>query len=178
MFEKKAASSAAAFAGGVPADLPESGREYVDRVWPHAAEAAKTLGVPAHFLVAHSALESGWGKHEIRLPDGSSSYNVFGIKAGSGWRGATVEVASTEYEDGVARGVRDTFRVYGSYGEAFQDYARMLRDNPRFADVLGQRDGARFAQSLQRSGYATDPGYADKLTRIIGGTTLKEALAA
>jgi flagellar protein FlgJ len=54
----------------------------------------------------------------------------------------------------------------------------MLRDTPRYADVLGQQDGARFAKSLQRSGSATDPGYADKLARIIGGTTLREALAA
>jgi flagellar protein FlgJ len=177
-FEKKAASSAAALAGGAPAEVSGNGREYVDRVWPHAIDAAKTLGVPAHFLVAHSALESGWGKSEIRLPDGSSSYNVFGVKAGSGWQGPTVEVATTEYENGAARNVRDKFRVYGSYGEAFQDYARMLRGNSRYADVLGQQDGARFAQSLQRSGYATDPNYADKLGRIIGGATLREALAA
>jgi flagellar protein FlgJ len=177
-FEKKAASSAAALAGDASADAPANGREYVDRVWPHAAEAAKTLGVPAHFLVAHSALESGWGKSEIRLSDGSPSYNVFGVKAGSGWQGPTVEVTTTEYENGTAHRVRDKFRVYDSYGEAFQDYAKMLRGNSRYADVLGQQDGARFAQSLQRSGYATDPGYADKLGRIIGGTTLREALAA
>lgn len=177
-FEKKAASSAAALAGDAPASAPGSGREYVDRIWPHAVEAAKTLGVPARFLVAHSALESGWGKSEIRLADGSPSYNVFGVKAGSGWQGPTVEVTTTEYENGAAHSVRDKFRVYGSYGEAFQDYARMLRGNSRFADVLGQQDGTRFAQSLQRSGYATDPGYADKLGRIIGGATLREALAA
>jgi flagellar protein FlgJ len=159
------------------AGVPASGREYVDRVWPHAVEAAKTLGVPPHFLVAHSALESGWGKSEIRLADGSPSYNVFGIKAGSSWQGPSVEVATTEYEDGAAQNTRAKFRVYGSYDEAFQDYAGMLRGNARFSDVLGQQDGQRFAQSLQQSGYATDPGYADKLGRIIGGTTLRQALA-
>ncbi|MDR2787051.1 MAG: flagellar assembly peptidoglycan hydrolase FlgJ [Candidatus Accumulibacter sp.] len=178
-FGQRAANSATPLAGGAAAaDVPESGGEYVDRVWPHAVDAAKTLGVPPHFLVAHSALESGWGKSEIRLPDGSPSYNVFGIKAGSGWQGPTVEVATTEYENGAARSTRDKFRVYGSYGEAFQDYARMLRGNSRFSEVIGQQDGARFARSLQRSGYATDPNYADKLGRIIGGTTLREALAA
>jgi flagellar protein FlgJ len=182
LLEQRAASSAGSFAGrveraaGVATDVPENGREYVTRVWPHAVAAAQTLGVPPHFLVAHSALESGWGKSEIRLPDGSSSYNVFGIKAGSGWQGRSVEVPTTEYVDGVARTTREKFRVYGSYGEAFQDYARMLSGTSRFSGVLGQQDGAQFARSLQQSGYATDPNYANKLGSIIGGTTLRQAL--
>ena len=133
--------------------------------------------MPPHFLVAHSALESGWGKSEIRLPNGASSYNIFGIKAGKSWQGPSVEVPTTEYVDGVAQSTRARFRVYGSYSEAFQDYAKLLRGNSRFSAVLGQQDGAQFARSLQQSGYATDPGYADKLGRIIGGTTLRLALA-
>jgi flagellar protein FlgJ len=183
LFDRQAASSAGLLATGAarPAaaapDIPGSGREYVDRVWPHAVEAAGTLGVPPHFLVAHSALESGWGRSEIRLPDGSPSYNVFGIKAGGGWRGASVEVATTEYVDGAARATREKFRVYGSYGEAFQDYARLLRGNSRYEGALGQQDGTRFANALQQAGYATDPGYADKLGRIIDGATLRQALA-
>jgi flagellar protein FlgJ len=87
-------------------------------------------------------------------------------------------VTTTEYVDGVAQTSREKFRVYASYGEAFQDYARMLRGNARYAEVLGQQDGADFARALQQSGYATDPLYADKLGRIIGGATLREALAA
>ena len=179
---RPAASSAALADKATPTELragagiPESGREYVERVWPHAVEAARSLGVPPHFLVAHSALESGWGKSEIRLPDGSPSYNVFGIKAGSGWTGPSVEIATTEYVDGTARKLREKFRVYGSYGEAFQDYAGLLRGHSRFSGVLGQKDGALFARSLQQSGYATDPAYADKLSRIISGTTLRQAL--
>jgi flagellar protein FlgJ len=181
---RQAASSAAALADtgvdntvAAATGVPENGREYVDRVWPHAVEAAQSLGVPPHFLVAHSALESGWGKSEIRRPDGSPSHNVFGIKAGSGWTGPSVEIATTEYVDGAARSLREKFRVYGSYGEAFRDYAGLLRGHSRFSGVLGQKDGALFARALQQSGYATDPAYADKLSRIIGGTTLRQALA-
>ena len=153
------------------------GREFVNRVWPHAVEAANSLGVPPHFLVAHAALESGWGKSEIRLADGSSSYNIFGVKAGRSWQGASVEVPTTEYVNGVAQTVHEKFRVYASYGEAFNDYAQLLRTSPRFSGVLGQQDGMQFARSLQQSGYATDPLYADKLGRIIGGSTLRLALA-
>ena len=188
--ERRAASSAAAFAGGDvrvgsgsgsrngagSSSGSEEGRDYVNRVWPHAVEAARTLGVPPHFLVAHSALESGWGKAEIRLADGSSSYNVFGIKAGRGWQGPSVDVQTTEYVDGVAQTVQAKFRVYGSYGEAFQDYANLLRNSSRFSGVVGQQDGTQFARTLQQSGYATDPNYAEKLGRIIGGPTLRQAM--
>jgi flagellar protein FlgJ len=140
-------------------------RAFVDRVWPHALEAAATLGVPAHFLVAQSALESAWGKSEIRGSNGAPSFNLFGIKAGGNWTGATVDIPTTEYINGAAQTVRAKFRAYASYAEAFRDYA-----------VLGQQDGTQFARSLQQAGYATDPMYADKLARIINGPLLRQAL--
>ncbi|MBL8413370.1 MAG: flagellar assembly peptidoglycan hydrolase FlgJ [Propionivibrio sp.] len=152
--------------------------DFVNRVWPHAVEAANGIGVPPQFLVAHSALESGWGKSEIKTANGSPSYNLFGVKAGRSWQGPSVEVQTTEYVDGVAQSSREKFRVYGSYAEAFRDYASLLKNNPRFSAVLGQKDGTQFARSLQQSGYATDPMYADKLSRIINGTTLRLALVS
>lgn len=163
-------------AANTAAPLPGA-RAFVDRVWPHAVEAAAMTGVPPHFLVAHSALESGWGKREIRTADGSPSYNLFGIKAGRGWSGPTAEVQTTEFVNGVAQSERAKFRVYGSYAEAFRDYATLLSSKPRFSGVIGQQDGLQFARSLQQAGYATDPMYADKLVRIIGGPTLRQALA-
>lgn len=154
-----------------------TGRDFVNRIWPHAVEASRAVGVPPQFLVAHSALESGWGKSEMRKADGSPTYNLFGIKAGKNWQGPAVEVQTTEYVNGVAQMSREKFRAYGSYAEAFRDYASLLLSNPRFSEVLGQSDGAQFSRSLQQSGYATDPSYADKLSRIISGTTLRQALA-
>ena len=151
--------------------------EFVNRVWPHAVEAANAIGVPPQFLIAQSALESAWGKSEIRRADGSPSYNLFGVKAGRNWKGATVEVQTTEYVNGEPQQMREKFRVYGSYAESFNDYANLIRNNARFSGVVGQQDGTQFARSLQQSGYATDPMYADKLSRIINGTTLRQALA-
>lgn len=164
----------AAYAGSAASSSPE---EYVNRVWPHAVEAADSIGVPPQFLVAQSALETGWGKSEIRRADGSPSFNLFGIKAGRNWQGETVEVTTTEYVNGEPQQMREKFRVYNSYAESFNDYASLIRNNDRFSTVLGQQDGTQFARSLQQSGYATDPMYADKLSRIINGTTLRQALA-
>jgi flagellar protein FlgJ len=165
-------------AASAAAGASASAGEFVNRVWPHAVEAAKAVGVPPQFLVAHSALESGWGKSEIRAANDAPSYNLFGVKAGQSWQGPSVEQQTTEYVNGSAQTVREKFRVYGSYTEAFRDYANLLKNNPRFSAVLGQHDGKAFARSLQQSGYATDPMYADKLSRIIGGTTLRQALVS
>lgn len=153
-----------------------SARDFVNQVWPHAVEASRSTGIPPQFLVAHAALESGWGRSEMRKADGSPTYNLFGIKAGKSWTGATADVPTTEYVNGEAQKVTASFRAYSSYAEAFTDYANLLRNNQRFGAVIGSQDGTEFARRLQQAGYATDPMYADKLARIINGPTLRMAL--
>ena len=139
-----------------------------------AARAAEAQsGIPAAFMVAQAAHESGWGRHEIRNPDGSSSHNLFGIKAGTSWKGAVTNITTTEVIDGQPRKVVAKFRAYESYEASFRDYAQLMKDSPRYAPVLAAGNSASdFAQGLQRAGYATDPDYADKLTRMIN-TTLR-----
>ena len=147
--------------------------DFVDRHTEAAQAAEEATGIPAGFMVAQAAHESGWGKREIKNPDGSSSFNVFGIKATSSWTGKTTDVTTTEYIGGKARKLVAKFRAYESYEDAFKDYARMMKNSPRYAQVVANADSAQgFAKGLQRAGYATDPAYADKLTRVIN-TTLR-----
>lgn len=176
---RPSAANPAASSGALPeriADLPAGADEFVQRVWPHALEASRETGIPAHFMVAQAALETGWGKSEVRKGDGSTTHNLFNIKATRSWDGATAEATTTEYDNGVASKQTERFRAYGSYAEAFKDYARMISNSPRYAGVVGQNDPAAFARGLQQAGYATDPQYASKLERIINGSTLKTAL--
>lgn len=146
------------------ADTPDA---FVERMLPHARIASRRTGLPAHFILGQAALESGWGKHEIKGANGAPSHNLFGIKAGSNWKGRTVDVTTTEYVDGRPRKVVDRFRAYDSYADAFADWVRLIGDNPRYAKVLEAKDAKQFAQSLERAGYATDPLYAEKLTQVI-----------
>lgn len=151
---------------------------FVDAMRPHAADAAQSLGIPDRFLIAQAALESAWGKREIRDAQGNHSHNLFGIKAGRGWTGAVVEATTTEYVHGVARKTTERFRAYASYADGFKDYAALLKNNPRYAPLFSRPlDAEGFARGLQEAGYATDPMYADKLVRVIGGATLRHALA-
>lgn len=155
----------------------EPTEDFLSRMKDHAVQAGQALGIPAKFLLGQAALESGWGKREIRGADGSQSHNLFGIKAGASWKGSSVEVMTTEFVDGVAQKVKQKFRAYSSYAESFQDYGRLIQGNQRYAQVLGQTDSAAFAQGLQRAGYATDPKYADKLTRILNGARMQSVVA-
>ena len=128
-------------------------------------------GIPAAFMISQAALESGWGRKEILHPNGSTSFNLFGIKAGGSWKGPVAEVWTTEYINGQPQKVRAQFRAYSSYEESFADYARLIKDSPRYAGVVRAGGNANeFAASLQRAGYATDPGYADKLGKVINLT--------
>lgn len=163
-------------AGTTTASTMESRQAFVSRLAPAANLAAQRIGIPAHFMLAQAALETGWGQAEPRQANGRPSFNVFGIKAGDGWRGATVSAPTTEVIAGVAQQRVERFRAYGSYAEAFQDYADLLTRNPRYAAVLGAQHPAGFARGLQAAGYATDPQYAAKLERLIGGDALRQAL--
>lgn len=140
---------------------------FVDKLRPHAEKAAAALGVPAHLLIAQAGLETGWGKSQPRNADGSASHNLFGVKTGRRWTGTTVAAATTEFVQGAAVRTVEKFRAYGSYADAFGDLTRVLGSR-RYADALANAaDPAAYARSLQRAGYATDPAYADKLTRAI-----------
>lgn len=185
----KAAIPGAGGAGAAPApaavDAPSAPQKkgssrpahvqaFQSRLQASAEEASRTTGIPAKFMLGQAALESGWGKKEILAADGSTSHNIFGIKATGNWKGKVVEAMTTEYVNGVPQKKVEKFRAYDSYADAFRDYASLLRNNPRYQNVLANaQDATGFAQGLQRAGYATDPKYADKLTRII-----KQSLSA
>ena len=144
------------------------------RTHANAARAAEAeTGLPAAFVLAQAAHESGWGQRAIRHTDGSSAHNLFGIKAGAGWKGPVAEVTTTEFEGGQAKKVVQRFRAYASAEESFRDFARLMKQGSRYGAVLASGGSAeRYAQGLQAAGYATDPDYAGKLGRVIN-TTLR-----
>ena len=141
---------------------------FIQKMWEPAAAAERSTGVPAGFIVGQAALETGWGKREIRDAEGQSSFNLFGIKAGTAWTGPTVSATTTEYGEQGKVKIVDKFRAYGSYQAAFEDWAKLMSHSPRYGQVLKSGGSiSEFASSLQKAGYATDPAYASKLTRVI-----------
>ena len=148
--------------------LATSPEEFIQAVWDDAVVAAGELGLDPAVLVAQSALETGWGKKVIQAADGSSSFNLFGIKVGNGWRGDSSIVNTMEFRDGRAALEKAAFRVYDSLSTAFKDYVSFLKNNPRYQGALEKvSDSKAFLTELQQAGYATDPKYAEKILGIL-----------
>jgi flagellar protein FlgJ len=147
--------------------IASSKEDFVRQMLPHAAQVGRELGVDPHALLAQAALETGWGKSVPDNARGERSFNLFGIKAGSHWSGATVNVPTLEFEDGIPVRKVERFRAYESAADSFRDYAQLIRNNPRYEKVLGTgSDVAGFAGALQQGGYATDPDYASKIVAV------------
>jgi len=162
---------------GERVDFRPAGREeFVREVWPLAVKAGRELGVEPRAIVAQAALETGWGSRLIRDDAGVSGNNLFGIKADARWDGERVSVATLEYEGGLPKPQRASFRAYPDLAAGFEDYVRFLRDNPRYSEALQNgADAGIYADRLQSSGYATDPRYAEKIRSIIASPILGSA---
>lgn len=152
--------------------------EFAADVWPHVQRVARALNVAPEGVLAQAALETGWGQHVMPRSDGSSSHNLFGIKAGDDWFGGSVVRKTIEFVDGVAQKVNARFRAYDGLRETFDDYARFIQQSPRYSGVVASgSDPADFGRALQSAGYATDPQYAEKIRRIAGSDTLRDAIS-
>jgi len=151
---------------------------FLRTVLPLAQRAAVKLGAQPLALVAQAALETAWGTRVPKRADGSSSFNLFGIKSGAGWDGPEAQARTLESRGGALAATRAAFRAYGSPEESFSDYVSLLTRDPRYQSVLAAgQDPQRFAQALQASGYATDPNYASKINNIYSSETMRAAFA-
>ena len=166
-------SRAGVVGGGTAAADFDSQSAFVNELWPHAQRVGQALGIDGRVILAQAALETGWGERVARTADGRPSYNLFGIKS-HGWGGAVARVPTLEFRDGALQRETADFRAYGSYAEAFDDYARFLTENPRYRQALAAGNAADFAHGLQAAGYATDPAYARKILGVLGSPLLAD----
>jgi hypothetical protein len=126
--------------------------------------------VSAKAVLAHAALETGWGQHLPRGHDGASSNNLFGIKAGASWTGDSVSVPTLEYDGDVARRAQSRFRAYASPEASFEDYATLTFVGPRTP-----KDGAAMTPYAAPCGPVCPMDYARKLEEPARGEQMKAA---
>lgn len=149
--------------GGAPKHIAEFVNKMRDAVQVASAE----TGIPAKLIMSQAALESGWGKREILMDDGSTSHNLFGIKATGSWKGGVATITTSEFVNGKMVKMKQPFRAYDSYADSLTDYARLISTSPRYESVLRASTAEEAARRVQDAGYATDPNYADKLISIM-----------
>jgi flagellar protein FlgJ len=171
------AAWAAPASAGAAAAMEQTPAQFINHVMPSIRRAAAALGVNPQGLLAQAALETGWGRRMPRNADGSSSLNLFGIKAGDEWTGARATADTVEFNDGVATPRRGVFRSYGSIEESVSDFANLLKNSPRYRQAIaGGADPQHYIDGIGKAGYATDPDYANKLSQILNSGALQAAL--
>ncbi|MFR8086211.1 MAG: glucosaminidase domain-containing protein, partial [Leuconostoc gelidum] len=123
-------------------------------------------GVLPSITVAQAILESGWGQSILTS---APYYNLFGIKQGTGWQGAIVNMKTSEYVNGKWVTILAPFRAYSSQMASFQDHTKFLLTNSRYAGngVINAKNYVNMANGLQAAGYATDPTYASRLINLV-----------
>lgn len=162
---------------GVKSSIAQTPEEFVAKVRPYAEKAAAELNINPDVLLAQAALETGWGKHLLHDTQGNNSFNMFNIKANADWQGKSVGVNSLEYKQGVTQQERSEFRQYDNYVQSFSDYVSLIKNNPRYQQVMAAgSDSAGYADALQKTGYATDPQYADKIKRLLSHDSIRAAV--
>jgi peptidoglycan hydrolase FlgJ len=153
-------------------------QEFVEHLLPIAERVAPELGVDPTVLLAQSALETGWGQKMIRSQDGRPSHNLFGIKAGTSWAGDSVNVSTLEFRDGLMVREQASFRAYDSFEDSFRDYVQLIRSQSRYASAVQHAANPdAYGYHLQRAGYATDPEYAEKVSRVMRSPVMQDALS-
>jgi flagellar protein FlgJ len=171
------AAGAGTAATAASASVGSSPEEFVGQVYPAIQRAAQALGVSPQGMLAQAALETGWGRRLARTAGGASSLNLFGIKADDHWTGARVAADTVEFSGGVAVQKRASFRAYGSVEESVADFAQLIGTSPRYRDAVAQgSDPQAYIQAIAKSGYATDPDYANKLNQVLNSATFRQVL--
>ncbi len=147
--------------------LFDDAKEFIQGVLPYAVDAAKKLSLDPRMLIAQAALETGWGKFIMHDDSGNPGFNLFGIKANSGWSGEKINVDTLEVENQQFKKINAAFRKYNNLGESFSDYVDFIQNNSRYQTAVElAKDANAFIEELQSAGYATDPDYAEKIQRI------------
>jgi peptidoglycan hydrolase FlgJ len=175
----KSTGAAQASAAAPTAAIAHSAADFVNRLMPSIQPAAAALGVDPAGMLAQAALETAWGQRMPRAADGSPSYNLFGIKAGEEWAGGRATADSMEVINGVATPRRTAFRAYASVEESVKDFANLLKNSPRYKEVIATGgNAAAYSAAMGKSGYATDPDYGNKLNQILRSDSMQSALAS
>ena len=129
---------------------PGQVQSFVRQLRPVLVEAGRQLGVSPRILLAHAALETGWGRSVV-------GNNLFGIKASTSWQGAEVTTLTHEVEDGERVARTAAFRAYPSLDASVQDYVALIGGSPRYQGLIGLGDDVgAYGRGLIAGGYATD----------------------
>lgn len=139
------------------------GSEFADSIYNSVNKVNKENGYQLYnsVIIAQSVLETGWGQSKIMMKANA----LFGIKAGSGWKGKVYSSYTNEVYEGVECTEYATFRAYDSIEESIEDYYKLIKNN--YKKALNCNTQKESIEAIKKGGYATDPEYVNKIMSII-----------
>ncbi len=134
---------------------------------PPAQQSQREFGVPASVTIAQAILESGWGRSNLAFVD----RNYFGMKCFGNPGPIAIgchTYRTTECDASHCFPIDATFRVYASATDSFRDHGRLLATSARYRPgFVYIRNPDQFVAEVHKGGYATDPEYTVKLTKLM-----------
>jgi len=150
---------------GVPQKTNQSSAEFYASTRKDLYDAAVKKGLPnpgvvADIGAAQSSIETGYGKHVV-------GNNYFGIKTGGGVGKGGVSAGTTEVINGKTVSMNQNFAAFDGKADSASGYIDFLAKNPRYKGLINAKTHEEGLAALQKSGYATDPNYHDKVGSVI-----------
>lgn len=138
-------------------------KEFINMIGKAAVAEYERFKILSSLTIAQAILESNWGKSMLS----QKAYNYFGMKAGSGWKGATYSSKTQEQTPaGRAFTINADFRAYPNVQAGIRGYYVFLQ-YPRYANLKGVTDYKEACRLIKADGWATDVNYTDKLVSLI-----------
>jgi flagellum-specific peptidoglycan hydrolase FlgJ len=143
-------------------------KDWIRKYYPIAAKVTAGTGIFPETMLAMAVVESqGKGTDGNWYPGlglvARTANNYFGIKASSGWKGATIDLPTPGDADKIS-----TFRKYNNVGESIADFINFLKVNPRYtkAGVFSAANYPEQIIAIARAGYAENPNYSSLITSV------------
>lgn len=120
-------------------------------------------------VIAQAICESGWGQSKLMMKANA----IFGIKAGTNWKGKVYNAKTQECYDGVNyTNITACFRAYDSLVESVSDYFDLICNLTRYKKALKAKNPLECITAIKNGGYATSPTYINTIMSIINDNNL------
>lgn len=138
--------------------------QFIQKIAPLVQKYAPQYGIKVCSpIIAQACLQSGFNSSKLAY----KYYNFFGMKCGTAWTGASVNMATQEeYTPGVMTNIRDNFRAYSSWQQGVKGYFEFIQLK-RYQNLRGITDPQKYLETISADGYATASYYVTANMRII-----------
>lgn len=145
--------------------------DFIETIAPIVAKYAAQYGYKfISPILAQACLESNYGRSGLS----QKAHNYFGLKCGSSWKGASINMATKEeYAPGTLTSIRDNFRKYSSLEEGIKGYFDFIQ-YPRYANLKEATSPVDYLTKIKADGYATSSTYVQSNSNLINTYALTE----